>query len=90
MNQLLNGTGWGELPRQEQELLIPDFMSSDYKTYSLVVPHSAYRAQGMGRVKRQVRQEQKRKRDLINGLFFTGASFGLLVLANILTELICR
>ena len=57
MNPLLNGTAWGELETKEKEVQIPEFMLSDYKTYSLVVPCSAYQAQGKGRVKRQVRAE---------------------------------
>ena len=51
MNPLPNGTCRGELEPKEKEVRIPEFMLSDYKTYSLVVPYSAYRAQGKGRAK---------------------------------------
>ena len=86
MNPLLNGTAWGELETKEPEIQIPEFMLSDYKTYSLVVPYSAYRAQGKGRVKRQVRAEKKQHRDFINVLFWSGVAFAILAFA----ELICR
>ena len=86
MNPLLNGTAWGELETKEKEVQIPEFMLSDYKTYSLVVPCSAYQAQGKGRVKRQVRAEKKQHRDFINVLFWSGVAFAILAFA----ELICR
>lgn len=86
MNESLNGTCRGELEPKEKEVRIPEFMLSDYKTYSLVVPYSAYRAQGKGRVKRQVRAEKKQHRDFINVLFWCGVAFTILAIA----ELICR
>lgn len=86
MNPLLNGTAWGELETKEPEIQIPEFMLSDYKTYSLVVPYSAYRAQGKGRVKRQARAEKKQRRDFVNIMFYCGVAFALLAVV----ELICR
>ena len=87
MDARLNGTGWGEMPRQE--LNIPEFMLSDYRTVSMIVPVSAYRAQGMGRAKRQVRAEKKQRRDFRNGIAYIGMMVGLLALANLVVEVIC-
>jgi hypothetical protein len=86
MNPLLNGTGWGELESTEKEVQIPDFMVNYTTTQSVVVPYSAYRAQGKGRVKRQVRAEKKQRRDFINIIFYCGMAFAILALM----ELICR
>lgn len=86
MNQLLNGTAWGELPQQKQELLIPEFMDIDYKTYSFVVPCSAYEARAAGRVKHSIRAEKKQRRDFKNGIAYIGILAGLLALANIMME----
>lgn len=86
MNPLLNGTAWGELETKEPEIQIPEFMLSDYKTYSLVVPYSAYQAQGKGRAKRQMRAEKKQHRDFINVLFWCGVAFSILAIV----ELICK
>ena len=73
----LNGTAWGEIPRQE--LNVPDFMMSDYHTVSLVVPVSAYRAQGMGRVKHRQRMNEKRVRHVVNGVFWFLVGVGAFV-----------
>lgn len=64
----LNGTGWGEIPRQE--LNVPEFMLSDYHTVSMVVPVAAYRAQGMGRVKRAQHLRDRQVRHVVNGVFW--------------------
>ena len=95
----LNGTGWGQknpstadavplpLAREVDTVEIPMFMYET--TQSVLVPASAYRAQGMGRVKRQERAEKKQRRDFRNGIVYTGLMFGLLVLANLLVEVMC-
>lgn len=88
MDSRLNGTGWGEMP--QQELNIPEFMLSDYRTVSMVVPVSAYRAQGKGRVKHQMRAEKKQRRDFKNGIAYIGMMVGLLAMANLLMEVILR
>lgn len=100
----LNGTGWGQLLSEDANpsdngeavatspcrggLEIPMFMFET--TQSVLVPASAYRAQGMGRAKRQERAEKKQRRDFRNGIVYTGLMFGLLALANLLVEVICR
>ncbi|MBQ6810319.1 MAG: hypothetical protein IJO94_02810 [Firmicutes bacterium] len=84
MNPLLNGTAWGELEPKEKEVQIPEFLVNYTTTQGVVVPYSAYRAQG--RVKRQVRAEKKQRRDFINIMFYCGVAFALLAFA----ELICR
>lgn len=84
MDNRLNGTGWGEMP--QQELNIPEFMLSDYRTVSMVVPVSAYRAQGMGRVKHQMRAEKKQRRNFKNGIAYMGMMVGALILANLIVE----
>lgn len=84
--ELLNGMGFGERTINDRpyEVEVPGFM---YETsYSVLVPASAYRAQGTGRVKRQVRAEKKLRRDFMNGLVYTVAAFGLLVVAINLAE----
>lgn len=95
----LNGTGWGEqnpstadavslpLAREVDTVEIPMFMFET--TQSVLVPASAYRAQGMGRVKRQERAEKKQRRDFKNGIVYTGLMFGLLALANLLMVVVC-
>lgn len=91
--ELLNGTGWGDDLRTindrpyEGEIEIPGFMFET--TQSVLVPASAYRAQGMGRVKRQERAEKKQRRDFKNGIVYTGLMFGLLALANVLMVVVC-
>lgn len=90
MNPLLNGTACGELDSCEQELLVPEFMTPEYITQSVVIPYSAYEARAAGRVKRKVRKGQKYRRDFKNGIAYVGLMFGLLVLANLMVELICR
>lgn len=87
MDNRLNGTGWGEI-KKEQELKIPEFMLSDYRTVNLAVPVSAYRAQGMGRAKRQVRNEKRIRRNLRNGLVYSAAAFGVLVIAINIMEIL--
>ncbi len=87
MDNRLNGTGWGEIP--QQELKVPEFMLPDYRTVSMAVPVSAYRAQGKGRVKHQVRAEKKQRRDFRNGIAYIGMMVGLLALANLVVEVIC-
>ena len=74
----LNGTGWGEITRQE--LNVPEFMLSDYHTVSMVVPVAAYRAQGMGRVKRRQHLQEKHERQFVNGLFWFLVGVGAFVL----------
>ncbi len=94
--ELLNGTGWGDEPQRddvgivtyEGELEIPGFMFET--TQSVLVPAAAFRAQGMGRVKRQERAEKKQRRDYKNGIAYVSLMFGLLVLANLIVEVICR
>lgn len=84
--QLLNGQGFGELETKENEVQIPEFLVNYTTTQSVVVPYSAYRAQGKGRVKRQVRAEKKQRRDFINIMFYCGVAFAFLAIV----ELICR
>lgn len=86
MNPLLNGTAWGELETKEKEVQIPEFLVNYTITQSVVVPYSAYQAQGKGRAKRQMRAEKKQHRDFINVLFWSGVAFAILAFA----ELICR
>lgn len=92
--ELLNGSGWGDEPRAFGEspcigeVEIPGFMFET--TQSVLVPAAAYYAQGVGRVKRQVRAEKKQRRDFRNGVVWMGAVCSLLVLANLLMEVICR
>lgn len=91
--ELLNGSGWGDDLRTindrsyDGEIEIPMFMFET--THSVLVPASAYRAQGMGRVKRQERAEKKQRRDFRNGIVYTGLMFGLLALANLLMVVVC-
>lgn len=89
MNNLLNGTSWGELPEEEIDLQVPEFMLSDYRTFSLAVPCSAYSARAAGRVKRQIRAEKKHRRDFKNGIAYIAILFGLMAAANLFVELIC-
>lgn len=84
MDSRLNGTGWGEMP--QQELNIPEFMLSDYRTVSMVIPVSAYRAQGMGRAKRQERANKKQRRNFKNGIAYMGMMVGALIIANLIVE----
>lgn len=84
MDNRLNGTGWGEMP--QQELNIPEFMLSDYRTVSMVVPVSAYRAQGMGRAKRQERANKKQRRNFKNGIAYMGMMVGALILVELIVE----
>lgn len=91
--ELLNGSGWGDDLRTindhpyDGEIEIPMFMFET--TQSVLVPASAYRAQGMGRAKRQERAEKKQRRDFRNGIVYTGLMFGLLALANLLMVVVC-
>lgn len=80
MDARLNGTGWGEMPRQE--LNIPEFMLSDYRTVSMIVPVSAYRAQGMGRAKRAQHLRDRRVRHVVNGVFWFLVGVGAFVLVS--------
>ena len=73
----LNGTGWGEIPRQE--LNVPEFMLSDYYTVSTVVPVAAYRAQGMGRVKHRQHRRDRQVRHVVNGVFWFLVGVGAFV-----------
>lgn len=87
--ELLNGSGWGDEPqRDDMELDIPAFMFES--TQSVLVPAAVYRAQGLGRVKHQVRSEKKQRRDFRNGIAYMVMIFGALALANVLVEVICR
>ena len=92
----LNGTGWGEEvlsesanpsttfggppPFAREALDVPEFMLSDYYTVSTVVPVAAYRAQGMGRVKRRQHLQEKHERQFVNGLFWFLVGVGAFVL----------
>lgn len=89
MNNLLNGTSWGELPEEEADLQVPEFMLGDCKTFSFTVPCSAYSARAAGRVKRQIRAEKRHRRDFKNGIAYVAFLFGLLAAANLFVELIC-
>lgn len=100
----LNGTGWGQLLSEDANpsdngetvatspcrggLEIPMFMFET--TQSVLVPASAYRAQGVGRARKKERAEKKQRRDFINGIAYVALAFGLLVLANLAVEVICR
>lgn len=87
MDNRLNGTGWGEVS-VDREVQIPMFMYET--TQSVLVPAAAYRAQGVGRMKRQARAEKKQRRDFKNGIAYVALMFGLLALANLMVEAICR
>lgn len=87
--KLLNGMGFGDEPqRDDVELDIPAFMFET--TQSVLVPADVYRAQGVGRMKRQARAEKKQRRDFKNGIAYVALMFGLLALANLMVEVICR
>ena len=89
MNAKLNGTGWGELPKDDG-IEIPDFMRNYSYHGRTSVPVSAYCGRAMGRERARKHQEAKKKRDMINGLFYCFAAFGILVLAVNLAEWVCR
>lgn len=92
--KLLNGSGWGDEPQAindrpcDVELDIPSFMFETAQ--SVLVPAAAYRAQGVGRVKHQIRAEKKQRRDFRNGIVYIGMMVGFLALANLLMEVIVR
>ena len=69
------------------ELLIPGFMFET--TQSVLVPAAAYRAQGVGRVKRLAHQREKQIRDVVNGVFWSLVGFGVFALILYLGDKIC-
>ena len=91
--ELLNGSGWGDEPRAindrpyDGEINIPWFMFET--TQSVLVPAAAYRAQGVGRVKRLEHQREKQIRDVVNGVFWCLVGFGVFALILYLGDKIC-
>lgn len=69
-------------PSSDGALQIPEFMRSDYISVSTVVPVSAYRAQGMGRVKRAQHLRDRRVRHVVNGVFWFLVGVGAFVLVS--------
>ena len=88
MNNILNGTGWGELPKDDG-IEIPEFMRNYQYNGRTHVPVSAYCGQAMGRERRRQHQKEKNRRDMINGVFWCLVGFGILVAVVNLGELIC-
>lgn len=89
MNKSLNGTCWGELPENDWELEVPEFMTNTAYTVPTEVPVSAYCGQAMGRERRRRHREAKAKRQTVNGVFWSLVGFGLFAAAVNLVELIC-
>ena len=100
----LNGTGWGDLLCEDANpttifdgppplagaaltVEIPAFMYET--TQSVLVPASVYRAQGMGRVKREAHRREKNIRHLVNGVFWSLVGFGAFALIVNLADKIC-
>ena len=97
--ELLNGSGWGEqnpstadavplpLAREVGTVEVPMFMFET--TQSVLVPAAAYRAQGVGRVKRAEHQREKQVRHVVNGVFWCLVGFGVFALILNLADKIC-
>lgn len=91
MNNILNGTSWGELPEAEYSLDIPDFMlpGEQYRD-RIHVPRSAYEARAAGRVKHQNHIKDREHRNLVHGAVFMVSVFAFISAATFVMELVCR
>ena len=94
MNNILNGTSWGELPEAEYSLDIPDFMlplpREQRMAVSVYVPRSAYEARAAGRVKHQNHIKDREHRNLVHGAVFMVSVFAFISVATLVMELICK
>lgn len=97
--ELLNGQGFGERVHLPSPLKgnacgdgieIPEFMRNYSYNGRVGVPVSAYCGRAMGRERARKHQQDKARRDMINGLFYCFAAFGVLVFVVNLAELVCR
>lgn len=91
MNNILNGTSWGELPETEYSLDIPDFMlPGEQRGDRIHVPRSAYEARAAGRIKHQNHIKAREHRNLVHGAVFMVSVFVFISVATFAMELICK
>jgi hypothetical protein len=92
MNNILNGTSWGELPEAEYSLDIPDFMlpPREQRRDRIHVPRAAYEARAAGRVKHQNHIKDREHRNLVHGAVFMVSVFVFISVATLVMELICK
>ena len=92
MNNILNGTAWGEIPHNE--LNIPPFMLQDQcwrETDRLITDmEMAHRSAAAGKARRKMRaksraEERRKKNNAIAAAVVFGMA-GLLMLANLIME----
>ena len=86
MNNLLNGTGWGEHP--EEEIKIAPWLTHEWKELDrkIKISSDVWESKGRARERRKNRKIQQHKENQWKGLFFFIGIYTFLAFA----EFLCR